>query len=160
MSPKWKAHTFIQPVVNVIPDKKVLVWSSRLFLYLQPPPVGEESSLYPLLSFEEPRIMPFLPQVVESSLLELAQTSSHDPCGCRLLVPQVCTFFDTRDGQESTWGRVYPGHVREGDMWGGGAGRRLDCGVGGSPQPSRSFWGSVKVISLLAKKCSFYWTDF
>ena len=28
MSPKWKAHTFIQPVLNVIPDKRVLVWGS------------------------------------------------------------------------------------------------------------------------------------
>lgn len=72
MSPKWKAHTFIQLVVNVIPDKTVFVWSSTLFLYLQPSPVGEESSLYPLLSFEEPRILQFLPQVVQSSLLELA----------------------------------------------------------------------------------------
>lgn len=49
-------------------------------------------------------------------------------------MPLVCMFFDTRDGQESTWGRVYPGYVREGDMW---------VGKGGS-------WTVVLVVLLTA----------
>lgn len=134
--------------------RPVFVWSSTLFLYLQPSQWvrSHHCTLYSVLKSQGScNSSPKLSRAPSGTSIDFFSWSMWVQVACATSVHVLW---------HEGWSRVNLGESVP-RIWcvrgtcGVGGRRRLDCGVGGSPQPSSSFWGSVKVISLLAKNVPF-----
>ena len=124
MSPKWKAHTFIQPVLNVIPDKRVLVWgSTHCSSACNLPQWGRSHhcTLYSVLKSQgscNSAPSPKLSKAPSGTSIDFFSWSRWVQVAC---ATRMHIFW------HKGWSRVnleesVPGHVREGDLWGWGEG--------------------------------------
>ena len=124
MSPKWKAHTFIQPVLNVIPDKRVLVWgSTHCSSACNLPQWGRSHhcTLYSVLKSQgscNSAPSPKLSKAPSGTSIDFFSWSTWVQVAC---ATRMHIFW------HKGWSRVnleesVPGHVREGDLWGWGEG--------------------------------------